>query len=84
MTKITETIEFTEKELHSLFVAGLPGVEIADADQFTRIMRSKKFAQNLAYDVKESYKQIWHDSPEWEVLENLGLTVALEDTTQYS
>ena len=83
MNKITVTIEFSEKELQAVF-ENLPGVEIVDAHKMQKIMQSKKFARALAYDVKEAYIQTWREKPEWEVLEQLGLTVAMEDTTQYS
>jgi len=82
MNKITVTIEFSEKELQAVF-ENLPGVEIVDACKMQKIMQSKKFARALAYDVKEAYIQTWRESS-WEVLEQLGLTVAMEDTTQYS
>ena len=83
MNKITVTIEFSEKELQAVF-ENLPGVEIVDARKMQKIMQSKKFARALAHDVKEAYIQTWREKPEWEVLEELGLTVAMEDTTQYS
>lgn len=84
MNKITVTIEFSPEELQAVFFDHLPGVEIVDADQMQKIMLSKKFVRALAHDVKEAYSQTWRETPEWEVLEQLGLTVALEDTTQYS
>jgi DNA-binding transcriptional regulator YiaG len=83
MNKITMTIEFSEKELQAVF-ENLQGVEIVDVRKMQKIMQSKKFAQALAHDVKEAYIQIWREKPEWEVLEQLGLTVAMQDTTQYS
>ena len=82
MNKITVTIKFSEKELQAVF-ENLPGVEIVDACKMQKIMQSKKFARALAHDVKEAYIQTWRESA-WEVLEQLGLTVAMEDTTQYS
>ena len=83
MNKIIVTIEFSEKELQAVF-ENLPGVEIVDACKMQKIMQTKKFARALAHDVKEAYIQTWREKPEWEVLEQLGLTVAMEDTTQYS
>ena len=82
MNKITVTIEFSEKELQAVF-ENLPDVEIVDARKMQKIMQTKKFARALARDVKEAYIQTWRESS-WEVLEQLGLTVAMEDTTQYS
>ena len=82
MNKITVTIEFSEKELQAVF-ENLPDVEIVDARKMQKIMQTKKFARALAHDVKEAYIQTWRESS-WEVLEQLGLTVAMEDTTQYS
>ena len=83
MNKIIVTIEFSEKELQAVF-ENLQGVEIVDACKMQKIMQSMKFSRALAHDVKEAYIQTWREKPEWEVLEQLGLTVAMEDTTQYS
>ena len=84
MSKITVTVTFTEKQLKELLIGGIEELEITDKAGLKKIFNSKRFAKNLAEDLKYVWTQNVQDEPSYELLECMGLDVCCADTTQYS
>ncbi len=76
--KITVEITFTEEEFRKMVKKA--ECEITDEAQFLKVFYSKKFAKDLAADVKWAWKQANEESYELEeILGCLGFDECIEE-----
>ena len=74
MNKIAVTVTCTEKELKDLLIGGFAtDIEITDKAKMKKIFNSKRFAKDLAYDLKYVWSLNVQDDPSYELIESLGL-----------
>jgi hypothetical protein len=78
MSKIAITIEFTEAEFKRMIKEA--ECKITDEAKFVEIINGKKFAKELARDMKDMWKQSNENSGDMEsVLQCLGLDECIEE-----